>query len=345
MLNYKIFEFEKSGGEFSNLTFNESATSEVFVLIIGEATTRNHLSLYNYKRNTNPLLSKITDELIIYNDVISPNAHSIPSLNKVLTLANNENPNDKFKGSIIQLFNKANYTTYWISNQRPSGIYDTSITGISSSSDKRFFLNTSSNQTPYDENIFAPFMKVLQYKEKKKFIIIHLMGTHGAYSERYTNDFNKFTTIPETKFKHRKAYNFINAYDNAILYNDYIVSKIISEIKQNNTKASLLYLSDHGEEVFQTINLEGHTDDIGSKPMYDIPFMIWLSEKYKQEPHNLVFNTNRRYISEDLIYTLADIAKIKFKEFDSTKSIVNKNFKFKSRIVSDSINYDLKFNN
>ena len=55
------------------------------------------------------------------------------------------------------------------------------------------------------------------------------MGTHGKYINRYPDSFLKF----DGTFKNTPQVSWmINQYDNAVLYNDYIISKIISKIKE-----------------------------------------------------------------------------------------------------------------
>ena len=98
------------------------------------------MGIYGYERETTPLLKKIKDELKIYENVISPHTYTIGTLTKSLTLGNYENPEMKYKGSIIQLLNKANFKTYWISNQRPVGIFESQTTKIALGADKSFFL-------------------------------------------------------------------------------------------------------------------------------------------------------------------------------------------------------------
>src|SRR5690606_14130732 len=97
---------------------------QTYVVIIGESTSARNMGLYGYYRNTNPLLTEIKDELLIFNDVISPHTHTIPSLNKMLSLSNFENPDVIHCGSIVQLANAAGFSTYWISNQQPIGIHE-----------------------------------------------------------------------------------------------------------------------------------------------------------------------------------------------------------------------------
>lgn len=333
--------FDKYGGEFSEVIHASSTSNETYVLIIGESTARSHMSLYDYSRNTNPKLNKIKDELIVFKDVIAPHTHTISSLEKVLTLASHSTPNKKYDGTLIQLFNKAGFKTYWLSNQKPMGINETTTTIISKSCDEQIFVNTTDKSK--DSNIFSPFEKILKQENKKKFIIIHLMGTHGAYSDRYPNSFQHFKTKPVTQFNHSKAHETINEYDNANLYNDFVVNKIIEEIKMTNSKSFALYFSDHGEDVYETIDIACHTESKGTKPMYDIPFILWRSNKFKSDDNKFKFDISRKYSSENLLYTLSELSGVSFKEFEASKSLVNKNFVERERPILNKIDYDIYF--
>ena len=307
-------------GNFTNVEYEEN-DEEICVVIIGESTTRNHMGLYNYYRNTNPLLTNRSD-LSVFTNVKTPHTHTITALGEVLVLDNTSLKN-KYNSTLIQLMNSANYKTYFISNQKPIGIYETSITLISKTSDKSYFTDVSRNK--YDEAIFKPLERVLADSVKRKFIMIHLMGTHTEYSRRYPIEFRVFKDTPITKYKHQTAYSTINEYDNAVLYNDFIVNEIIEKVNKYESNSYVLYFSDHGEDVYETIDEACHTESKGTAPMYNIPFMIWQSKKHK-DGFNSIKNMELPYNSKYLIHTIADLSKIKFTKFNKNKSIVNQNY-------------------
>ena len=277
------------------------------------------------------------EELHVFTDVISPHTHTREALKKALSLADYDHPNNIIDGNVIQLFNKAGFETTWISNQNPIGYLDNAITHIAKSSDHVYFSNvneTSENES-LDEKILPLFEEALQQNYKKKLIIIHLMGTHAIYSNRYPQEFNLFQSPNPTQ---KEA--TINAYDNAVLYNDHIISELINTLKKFSKTSSMLYLSDHGEDVYETIDKSCHSETIGSIPMFKIPFILWLSENYKLLQTQNVYMTNNKYITEDLLFTMADLGGITFKEHKPTKSIINKDFSYKKRIILHQINYD-----
>ena len=129
--------------------------NEVYVIILGESSSRSHMGIYDYYRSTTPMLENIKDDLLIYNDVVSPHAFSIGSISKALTLGNYESPSSISSGSIIQLANTSNFETTWLSNQRPIGIYESLITKISLSSNSQKFLTSTiaRNNKVLDEDL------------------------------------------------------------------------------------------------------------------------------------------------------------------------------------------------
>ncbi len=338
---YDKLVHNKKGGSFNNVKHKDSGKM-IYVLVIGESNARTHMSLYGYYRLTNPLLTEIKKELLIYEDVISPHANTILSLQKALTLGNYEYPDKRFAGSVFQLLNKAGFTTYWISNQQPIGIHETGITKLSKSCSKRFFVNTRSNrmESTFDEKVLKVLKKVLNESVDKKFIFIQLLGSHVDYKNRYPENFNRFNNIPQSKFKNNMVYQTINEYDNSILYTDYILRQIIETVRSKQNKSYVLYLSDHGEDVFETSIKAFHAEGIKSKYMYDIPFILWRSKIFTQSNSLIKIDTKRKYMTDDLIYSIADLSSVSFDEFNEKKSIFNKNFKPEKRIILDSLNYD-----
>ena len=177
----------------------------------------------------------------------------------------------------------------------------------------------------------------------KKFIVIHLTGTHFNYKNRYPDTFNIFKDTPFSNYPSDENFKIINDYDNAVLYTDYVVSEIIHKIKALNTKSFVLYLSDHGEELFKDHNMAGHNEDISTQDMYDVPFLLWQSEDYKNQKQ-LTVDVNRPYMLDDLFHSISDLLEITAKEVDLERSIFNTEFKSRKRIIMESSQYETYFN-
>jgi len=320
---------------------------QTFIVVIGESTSRAHMQLYGYNRETNPELNKIKKELYIFDDVIAPHVHTISSLEKILTLSNNSDPDKKENSSIIQLANQAGFTSYWLSNQKPLGFSESIPTLIGNGANQKYFINSNDyNYDVYDESLLPYLDSILKEPVQKKLVFIHLMGTHGVYDKRYPKEFNYFTdNSPLVKFKHKEAYKKTNAYDNAVRYNDFIIRTIIEKVRNQNTQSYVMYFSDHGDEVYDTIDFLGHNEYHGSKSMYEVPFIVWMSDSYKKaiskEWHKSI-RIHRKYNLEDFIHSFAQISSIDFDSYDATRSIFEKKFQDRKRIVKINVDYDKK---
>ncbi|TBN05624.1 hypothetical protein EYD45_04945 [Hyunsoonleella flava] len=339
--NYK----DNKKGSFQNVRrVSKKDEEEVYVVLIGESTNRDHLQIYGYHRETTPNLKKREAELLIYDNVISPHAYSVGALAKILTLGNYENPENISKGSIIQLFNRIGFKTYWLSNQRPIGPFESMITKISLSANKYKFLTTSiaGNNQVLDGDLINEFNDALKEPVPKKAIFLHLMGTHHHYENRYPEAFNEFKNNPKTKFLSDESKTKINHYDNAILYNDFVISQVINKLDSLDVKSFALYFSDHGEEMYRDLDMAGHNEDVYSKQMFEVPFFLWKSEKFNKLK-TISYFKNRSYMIDDFFHSIADMLDVSADEVDSSRSIFSQYFKERKRIIKDTINYDTFF--
>jgi len=343
---FKVYGNEHKMGNFTNLTISNNHEDELFVIVVGESTNKKHFNLYgDYHRETTPLLNDIKEELSVFNNVISPHTYTIASLSKVLTLGNYENPEKIYQGSVLQLFNQADFQTYWISNQRPIGMMDTHITKIGMGANKYVFLNTkhTNDNTNFDNLLLKPFNDAINDTGSKKVIFLHLLGTHMDYKMRYGKNDEYFKDTPSSEFKSGNASSIINAYDNAVRYNDKLLREIIETVRNQQLKSYVFFFSDHGQEVYDDADFFGHTiDQNTTKNMFEIPMFIWTSDKYNKNKV-LNFNSDNKYMTDDFIHSIADISGIRCSEIDSTRSIFNKNFKARKRIILDSVDYDIFF--
>ncbi|HCL07672.1 MAG TPA: hypothetical protein DHV91_02780 [Flavobacteriaceae bacterium] len=336
---------KNKNGNFESVAVKPSSAQQVYVLVLGESTTKSHLGVYDYARPTTPLLSAQKDDLLLFQDVISPNTYSVASVTKLLTLANYEYPKATGQGSIIQLANAADFETFWLSNQRPLGPYESLITKLSFSSDHTKFITTvnAGNSKTLDADLLSDFDAVLNQSQSNKiFILLHLIGTHHNYEDRYPPSFNVFNGMVNSNFRSDAIAEKINHYDNAVLYNDFVLNAVIDRLKTLNANSFMLFLSDHGEELYTDLNIAGHNEDTPTKSMYEIPFILWQSEKYK-EYRTIDTDVNKPYMSDDLFHGLADLMGIQCNQVDYQRSIFSDRFKERPRIILDSIDYDTAF--
>ncbi|AXA54030.1 phosphoethanolamine transferase CptA [Pseudomonas thivervalensis] len=312
------------------------------VLVIGESTNRQRMSLYGYPRETTPELDKLKDQLSVFDNVITPRPYTIEALQQVLTFADEQNPDLYLSTpSLVSMMKQAGYKTFWITNQQTMTKRNTMLTTFSQQADEQVYLNNNRNQNAaqYDGDVIEPFNKALADSAPRKLIVVHLLGTHMSYKYRYPPTFNKFTDRQGVPASLRDdQVPTYNSYDNAVLYNDFVVSSLIKDYAKTDPNGFLLYLSDHGEDVFDSPGhgTLGRNEGKPTAPMYTIPFMAWASPKWRENHDwNFAGDLSRPYSSSHLIHTWADLAGLSFDELDRSKSLVSDDFKARPLLIGN----------
>ena len=105
-----------------NLRDSSGTAPRTLVLVLGESTTREHMHLYGYNRDTTPNLDALAASdkgLTVFRDVVSPRPYTIEVMQQILTFGDEQNP-DRFLSdpSLINLLKQAGYKTFWITNQQ-----------------------------------------------------------------------------------------------------------------------------------------------------------------------------------------------------------------------------------
>ncbi|MBM7061097.1 phosphoethanolamine transferase CptA [Pseudomonas sp. UL073] len=312
------------------------------VLVIGESTNRQRMSLYGYPRATTPRLDALRDQLQVFDNVITPRPYTIEALQQVLTFADQQHPERYLTTpSLINVMKQAGYKTYWITNQQTMTKRNTMLTTFSRQADEQVYLNNNREQNArqYDEDVLAPFAKVLSEDAPRKFIVVHLLGTHMSYQYRYPPAFEHFTdrqgAPASVSADQLPTYN---AYDNAVRYNDFVVASLIERFSASDPNGFLLYLSDHGEAVFDAPKpaVLGRNEAAPTSPMYTVPFILWNSPRWQaSHPRDFAAALSRPYSSADLEYTWSDLAGLHYDEFDASRSLVNDAFRARPLLIGN----------
>lgn len=322
---------------------------QTVVLVIGESARRDRHSLYGYGVPTNPHLEQ-EKALIKIPNAITLHPHTIASVPLILTGVDVAKGVEQVPWSIVQYFKKAGFKTFWFSNQASLGDEDSLLGYYGKSSDRSEFLQVHSHSLPWahDGALLPLFKEALNETiemneekndngkgklkdhkgEQKKFIVLHLQGSHYGFKRRYPSEFETFP----------------DAYDNTVLYTDFILSEVIQSLKeQKGSSSALIYLSDHGILLNQCGKEFSHFD---SKESYEIPYLFWFSDRAKALPPSSPFwqNMKRPVTTQSVIYTALDIAGIRVKnEGADLHSLLRKTFNEDQRWVqtySKSVNFD-----
>lgn len=314
------------------LTKNESTIPYV-VFILGESTSRHHMQLYGYPLPDTPYLMERQQagELQVFQDVISPHAGTMAVCKTLFTFYDNDAPGDWYNYlDLFDVLKQAGYHTAWLSNQESSGFYGSIARVYANRCDEGRFTMQSSHTIDLsdrpDEQVLPLLDRALQTPAEKNFYVVHLMGTHEDFKRRYPVAYQHFQASDETGSKEDER-QVRAEYDNAILYNDWIVNEIIRRFEDKN--AMVIYISDHAEEVYDYRSICGHGDELSSWQR-EIPMVIWTSGKcrtaYPELLQRIERAKGRPYMTDDMIYMLLDLLQIETPEYKPEKSILQDGF-------------------
>ena len=333
-----------------HLSRNDGRITNI-VFILGESTNRNHMHLYGYELPNTPNLDEMAKkgEIVYFTNVVSAHSTTVASLSKIFTFCNHEAPKPWYEyNNLIDIMNAAGYKTHWLSNQESSGIWGNVAQIYAAHSDVSHYTQIRDSQEDdgrVDGELF-PLVDnaIASASADKNFYVVHLMGCHLAYYNRYPYIFTKFTEKDITGNYNDDQKEVIAQYDNAIYYNDYIVSGIIDKFRETNTDTIVIYLPDHGEAVYDEEGINGHIEENPSRHMIEVPLIMWASEKFKQnhpEKWELIQTAvHNPYMTDDMIHTVLDIADIGTVDYDPERSIINREFnRYRPRFFDDK-DYD-----
>ena len=346
---YKKFISESKGK--SSILANNSKIKNI-VLVLGESASRNHLGIYGYRLNTTPYAKELEKlgYLRTFKDVISPFEATSAVMVRLFTFLNyeNEENNEYEHENLIDVMKESGYKTYWISNQDYSGTFGNIEMILSERSDNKIFTRLRAseqlNLSAYDEELLPLIDKAQKEKEEKKFIVIHLLGSHCIYNQRYPQNYNKFNKDDISVNRTEEKKQIIAEYDNSILYTDYILNSIFKKFKEEDTL--IIYLSDHGEDVFDTRDKIWRTNEKVNKHTVEVPFFILTNDifnkKYPDKIDQIDKALTRPYMTDDFIHTILDLADIKTEKFEEKRSIINLNYDSTRKRIACGDDYDLE---
>lgn len=264
-----------------NTTIKNSEKS-IVVLVIGESARSQNFSLYGYNKNTNPLLSKINN--VRHFNAQSCATYTTAGVKGILDHKNTNKlyevlPNYLFRNGIEVIWRTVNWgePTIKIKNY------------LKKEDLKKLCKDESKWQ--YDEILLSGLKEqILASKKDKILVVLHTSTSHGpTYYKKYPKQFKTFSPVCKSvELAECSQEELINAYDNTIVYTDYILTTLIKDLKQlNNYKTSMIFISDHGESLGENnLYMHGIPMSIAPKEQIDIPFIVWTSEDSKKLKHS-----------------------------------------------------------
>lgn len=246
------------------------------VLVIGESARKANYQLYGYNRPTNPLLSKRTDLTVLQAN--SDDTYTTQGVKAILeykaTSALYEIlPNYLFRAGADVVWRTSNWG-------EPPVHIDEYLT------DKDLAEMYPDVPKSFDELLFTGIRQRIESSAKSKvLIILHTSTSHGPeYSSHYPEDFEIFKPVCSNVENAKDSLpELINAYDNTIIYTDYLLNNLIDTLSTiTGRNCAVIYVSDHGESLGENkLFMHGVPKKIAPKEQYEIPFLIWITPGFR----------------------------------------------------------------
>jgi glucan phosphoethanolaminetransferase (alkaline phosphatase superfamily) len=317
---------------------------EIYVFVIGETGRRDRWQVNGYARPTSPRLAQLRN-LVPIADMITPWTATRTSVPVMLTRKPAADKSFAYaEPSLITAFREAGFRTYWLTTQASTGRYDSPVAVFAGEADQRAYLNTATfgERGAYDEVVLAPLDQILARREPRQLIVVHTMGSHAPYGARYPDAFDRFLpssrSIGDARLQAPElATEINNAYDNSILYTDFVLGEIVDRLRAQQAASAMLYVADHGESIFDDgCALVGHGS--AAEREFQVAAFAWYSDDYARlNPARVAAlraNAAKRTSTGNLFPSLLDMAGIRFPGETPQRSLFDAAFREGPRWVN-----------
>ncbi|MDD2886457.1 MAG: phosphoethanolamine--lipid A transferase [Aliarcobacter sp.] len=305
--------------------------SELVIMVVGEAARADRFSLNGYQKETNPLLKK--EDIINFTNMYScgtSTAESVPCMFSIFDRENYDYKKGITTENVIDVLKHTNdIKILWRDNNSDSK-------GVALRVDFEDYRTPKTNTICEDDECRDEGMLVglndyiQKNKDKDILIVLHQMGNHGpAYYKRYPKEFEKFTPVCKSNQLETCSQEEVsNAYDNAILYTDFFLSKVINFLKpySNDYETGMVYMSDHGESLGENgIYLHGLPYFMAPDEQKHIGSLIWFGENSKEviDTEKLNSYKDKSFSQDNLFHTLLGLFEVQTEVYKKDMDILN----------------------
>ncbi|WVD69869.1 phosphoethanolamine transferase [Orbus wheelerorum] len=238
---------------------------DTYILVIGESVRKDFMEHWGFPIKNTPWMSKQPGTYL--NNYISAGPSTVISLTNSLVL--NENNKSNLINNIITLSKSAKMDSWWISNQGSKGAFDSPVAIIGKMSDHYTFIKdgNSNDKQFIPDSLLIPYIEdaLASDYSKKKFIVVHIFGSHPKPCARTNNQYEKL--ISES--------TEISCYVESIKHTDEFLKNITVLASKYDKKWTMVYFSDHGLKlVNKGYKSQTLTHGYDSKQSYDVPFFM-----------------------------------------------------------------------
>jgi len=258
------------------------SVAELCIVVIGETSRAPEWQLTELTdAPTNPRLMNVGN-LVVFPNALSESNTTHKSVPMLLSEARAETyDTDIYRvKSFITAFNEAGFHTAFISNQRRNRSF---IDFFGDEAQLTKFIKEqpgAEDANLSDFELLPELDSIMARGADKQLVVLHTYGSHYNYADRYPRSMARF--LPDNASDPTPAgrKGLLNAYRNSILVTDSLLSAIIHRAESSGRVASVIYTSDHGEDIFDDGRaLFLHASPMPSMMQIHVPIVMWVSPK------------------------------------------------------------------
>lgn len=330
------------------------------IVVIGESYIREHAALYGYPLQTTPFLSHEQKEgrLFVFTDMVSPYNQTTRVIRNLLS-CNSLGHHEDWSSAppFTAIYKKNGYHVTMYDNQKNFDMgfvfaYSLNTYLYHPQIMKVCYHETNDSTFEFDGQMVDDYQK-RQTPSAKRLVLFHLLGQHVGFEYRYPKNFAYFNedslSFRKEPWLTKDMREDIVHYDNATRYNDHVLQQIIGLYDQQNT--IVVYLSDHGEEVYDYRENSGRDDwGMGSDPrqvlrwQYMVPFVVWCSDKYAATHPDIIKQlqnaTSRPAMLDNVCQLLFHLSDLETPYYNKTRDVLSSDYVCPKRILNESIDCD-----
>lgn len=266
-------------------SFSMDQKPTLLFIVVGETVRSANWGLSGYSRQTAPKLRAL--DVVNFDNVTACGTNtetSLPCMFSAIGRRDYDEARIRSSDSLLHVLARAGIEVYWKDNQSGcKGVCD----GLNELAiDAQAAGALCSDGRCFDEVLLKGLEPLTSASTKTTVVVLHMLGNHGpAYYKRYPASFKHFLPTCDTgELRKCDRQSIVNAYDNAVLYTDHVLSQAVKylQTQEDRFDTAMLYVSDHGESLGEKgLFLHGLPQAIAPDEQTQVPMVWWLSNGFK----------------------------------------------------------------
>ncbi|MFI0546375.1 MAG: phosphoethanolamine transferase [Brachymonas sp.] len=307
-------------------TGQAGAKPKILLLVVGETARSANFQLNGYGRATNPLLSKRPD-VLSFSQVASCGTSTAASLPCMFAQeGRSDYQSGGYEENLLDVLQRAGLAVLWLDNQSGCKGVCARVPTVSTSAakDPAYCAGGECMDAIMISRLDAEIAKLpAERRAKGVVVVLHQMGSHGpAYFKRSPSAQKTFQPeCQSTTLQDCPRQNIVNAYDNSIVYTDFVLNKAIDwlQSRADTARGAMLYVSDHGESLGENnLYLHGLPYAIAPDFQKHVPWIAWQRPDFGMDSNCLRQRRDVPISHDNLFHTVLGMMQVQTSVYDKS---------------------------